>query len=66
MSNYSFKSLGGNKYEMLYKGGSFGITFITPDEYTMELIFFSQRNKDLLISSTLSLKVKTLLKISAP
>ena len=36
MSNYSFKSLGGNKYEMLYKGGSFGITFITPDGYSIE------------------------------
>ena len=36
MSNYSFKSLGDNKYEMFYKNDSFGITFITPDEYTMD------------------------------
>ena len=36
MSNYSFKPLGGNKYEMLYNGDSFGITFITPDEYSMD------------------------------
>ena len=36
MSNYSFKPLGNNKYEMLYNGDSFGITFIIPDEYTMD------------------------------
>ena len=36
MSNYSFKPLGNNKYEMLYNGDSFGITFITPDEYSMD------------------------------
>ena len=36
MSDYSFKSLGDNKYEMFYKNDSFGITFITPDEYTMD------------------------------
>ena len=36
MSNYSFKPLGNNKYEMLYNGASFGITFITPDEYSMD------------------------------
>ena len=36
MSSYSFKSLGGNKYEMLYKNDSLGITFITPDGYSMD------------------------------
>lgn len=36
MSNHSFKSLGGNKYEMLYKKDSLGITFITPDGYSMD------------------------------
>lgn len=36
MSNYSFKSLGGNKYEMFYKNDSLGITFITPDGYSIE------------------------------
>lgn len=36
MSSYSFKPLGNNKYEMLYNGDSFGITFITPDEYSMD------------------------------
>lgn len=36
MSSYSFKSLGGNKYEMLYKKDSLGITFITPDGYSID------------------------------
>lgn len=36
MSNHSFKSLGGNKYEMFYKNDSLGITFITPDGYSIE------------------------------
>lgn len=36
MSNYSFKPLDNNKYEMLYKGDSFGITFITPNDYSMD------------------------------
>lgn len=33
---YSFKSLGDNKYEMFYKNDSLGITFITPDGYSIE------------------------------
>ena len=33
---YSFKSLGNNKYEMFYKNDSLGITFITPDGYSMD------------------------------
>ena len=36
MSNHSFKSLGDNKYEMFYKNDSLGITFITPDGYSMD------------------------------
>jgi hypothetical protein len=36
MNNYSFKSLGNNKYEMFYKNDSLGITFITPDGYSIE------------------------------
>ena len=36
MKNYSFKSLGNNKYEMFYKKDSLGITFITPDGYSMD------------------------------
>lgn len=36
MNNYSFKSLGDNKYEMFYKNDSLGITFITPDGYSIE------------------------------
>ena len=33
---YSFKPLGNNKYEMFYKNDSLGITFITPDGYSIE------------------------------
>lgn len=33
---YSFKSFGNNKYEMFYKNDSLGITFITPDGYSIE------------------------------
>mgnify|MGYP000257934478 CR=1 FL=1 len=33
---YSFKSLGDNKYKMFYKNDSLGITFITPDGYSIE------------------------------